>query len=561
MRKIFILLWISINIGIPLSTAQAASPSESTASVSDRGSADPASKNNGKPLNPSESDQTAQEGKKEGEQNEPISEPPAPLTSPESHVRKAPESSDSSGASSSSKSTVVSGGSRQGSGSARQESMTLEQNMAELIHFGQNVSEIFVANPEVADVQLNGTSSAYIFARKPGSTSVFVSDKDGNVLVRLSLRITHNLKQLRRTLQMSFPKETITVDSTPRGLLLGGTVSNAVISKDIENVAFGFLTKDEKLINAMTVAAPTQVLLKVKIAEVKKNVLNSFGMNWAAIGNLGHFTYGLLTGRNPLDVTGKFARAASPIDGSAQPNSYGFRYKDQNVDYTSLLDALDSENLATVLAEPNLTTVSGQEASFLVGGEYPYPVPQNLNITIEFKEYGIRLSFVPTVQDSNRITLKVRPEVSELDKINQLNVPGTSGEGVRVPGLIVRRAETTVELGNGQTIALAGLISASMRNRYADIPGIADLPILGALFRSTDFLKDQSELVITVTPYVVEPSSDPKGLALPTDNLRVAPALEMLINRRLNRGSDQGVRDLDLDNTIQFVGYAGFNDE
>lgn len=486
---------------------------------------------------------------KEGTTSEVVSKP---LPDPETQVRKVPNG----GGDSPSYSYSTSG---------QSSSITLEQNMAEMIDFGQDISQVFVANPEIVDVQVNGPHSAYIFARKSGATTVFASDKEGRTIYRMNIRVIHNLKQLRKNIQGSFPKENIHLESTPNGIMVTGMVSNASVSKDIESLVNGYLTKEEKMTNALTIASPTQILLKVKIAEVNRETLNQFGINWAAVGNLDNFTYGILTGRAPIggvDVNDAaafpFIRSGNPGNGTARVNSYGFRFRDSNVNLNSLIDALDSETLATVLAEPNLMAVSGETASFLVGGEFPYPVPQQQNITIDFKEYGIRLSFTPTVRGSDKINLKVRPEVSELDRQNSVNIPIIGAGAVSVPGLKTRRAETSVELGNGQSLAIAGLISMGMRNNYNDIPGLADLPILGALFRSTNFQSGKSELVIIVTPVLVEPTSDPKALSLPTDNLRLASNLEMLLYRRLNRGSDRSVKEFD---NMHLVGSAGFNSE
>lgn len=483
-------------------------------------------------------------------------EPPKVLVDPETQLRKVSEADQSAAANSPEPSKMA----------EQTTTVTLEQNMAEFLDFGKNIAQVFVANPEIVDVQLNGARSAYVFARKPGTTTVFVSDREGRTLVRVNLRVTHNLKQLRQSIQTSFPNETVSLESTPAGILISGTASNASVSKDIEALVAGFLLKDDKLTNALTVAAPTQILLKVKIAEVQRETLSQFGINWATVGQLDNFTYGILTGRSPvasaIDPTDPsafpFVRSKDPTDGTARLNSYGFRFKDSKVDLNSLIDALDSETLATVLAEPNLMAVSGETASFLVGGEFPYPVPQQQNITIDFKEYGIRLSFTPTVRSGNKINLRVRPEVSELDRQNSVNIPIIGAGAVKVPGLKTRRAETSVELGNGQSLAIAGLISMGMRNNYNDIPGLADLPILGALFRSTSFLSGKSELVIIVTPILVEPTSDPKALSLPTDNLKMASNLEMLLFRRLNRGSDRSVKDF---NNVHLAGHAGFNSE
>jgi pilus assembly protein CpaC len=220
------------------------------------------------------------------------------------------------------------------------------------------------------------------------------------------------------------------------------------------------------------------------------------------------------------------------------------------------LDALDQEGLGTILAEPNLVAISGETASFLVGGEFPYPVPQDQNITIEFKQFGMSLSFTPTVLNSNMINLRVRPEVSELDNQNSISVPVGSGSSVvSVPGLKTRRAETSVELGDGQSLAIAGLISSKIANSYSSLPGLDSIPILGALFRSTKFQRDQTELVIIVTPYVIKPASRTKDLSVPTE-VKSATAVETLFTGRLNRVEKTTAVNC---KGNCFYGAAGFN--
>lgn len=441
--------------------------------------------------------------------------------------------------------------------------LTIGVNKAEFLALGDDVAEIFVANPDIADVQVDNTSGAYIYGRKTGSTTVMVTDIYGKVILHLNLNITYDLEQLRNTIRNNYPNDSVTIESSPQGIILGGTVSSSEKSKDIENIAKGYLTGKDKLVNRISIPSSTQILLKVKIAEVNRDVLNQFGINWGALVRSNHFMYGLLMGDNPIDsLTGGFRRNSQVISGAGSLNSYGIQYRDSTTTLTSVLDALDAESLATILAEPNLMAVSGEVASFLVGGEIPYPVPQsNNNVTIEFKEYGIRLSFIPTVRASNKISLHVRTEVSELDKDNELIVPNVlNGTSTKVPALKTRRAETSVELGDGQSLAIAGLISSSMRNHYDDIPGIADVPILGALFRSTLFTKNQTELVITVTTHLVEPNSDPKALGLPTDNLKRASNLEMLLFQRLNR-EDEVLDVINDAADINLHGHAGFNVE
>lgn len=451
---------------------------------------------------------------------------------------------------------------------ARVKSLIIEKNMAEFIEFEEQVSEVFVANPEIVDVQVDGTTGGYIFARKLGSTTIMVRSVDGDILHRLNIRVTHNMKDLREIIRRTYPNENIRFDSTPTGILLSGPVSSSVVAKDIENITTGFLGDREKVTNGTSISSPTQIMLKVKIAEVNRAVLNQFGINWSAISSPKHFMYGVLMGRTPISdgsVVGIPAGAFIPggVAGAGQPplNSYAVRYRDSHNDVTSLLDALDAEDLATVLAEPNLMAVSGETASFLVGGEFPYPVPQNNTISVQFKEYGIRLSFTPTVLDASRISLKVAPEVSELDDTNKLSVTVYGGTATEVPAIKSRKAETSVELGDGQSLAIAGLISSSMRNHYDDIPGLGDIPILGSLFRSTKFRKDQSELVITVTPYLVKPTDNIQDLKLPTDNLKRASNLDMLLYQRLNREENGKMKDNCAPEDIHLAGHAGFNVE
>lgn len=441
----------------------------------------------------------------------------------------------------------------------------VEQNKAETIKLTEAVSEIFVANPEIADIQLNEPTTAYIFGRKIGSTTVFATNSQGEVVLKLQLRVTHDLKQLNETVKSSFPDEQVAFDSTPAGIIIKGTPSSPMVAKNIENIASGFLDKNDKLTNNMVIGSPTQILLKVKIAEINRSVLHKFEINWGALINSPkHMMYGLLMGREPVTTSTANGITSTQFNRSTsipQMNSYGVKYTNGANSYTALLDALDQEGLGTILAEPNLITASGETASFLVGGEFPYPVPQNQNITIEFKQFGISLSFTPTVLASNMINLRVRPEVSELDDTSSISIPmGTGGSVVRVPGLKTRRAETSVELGDGQSLAIAGLISSKMANSYGGLPGVDSIPVLGALFRSTSFQRDQTELVIIVTPHVVKPTSDPQALGLPTDKIKYASALETLFSQRLNR-PECSEEDNEKCQPDPFYGAAGFSVE
>ncbi len=422
---------------------------------------------------------------------------------------------------------------------ARRE-MLLEQNTAEVVRIDQDVTEIFVANPDIADIQLNTPTVAYVYAKTPGTTTIFATNAKGDVVLELELIVTHNLRHLKRILRSTAPGDNIKVNSSPEGIVLSGSVSSSQISRNVENVASRFVTGKQQIVNNLSISQPTQVYLKVKIAEVRRVVLDRLNINWGVTiaGQSSNMTFGLLKGRNPL-TGGVGANTFSRIDTPPILDSIGLRYQPgRSADATVLLDALDQESLATILAEPNLICISGETASFLVGGEFPVPVPQDENITIEFKEFGIRLAFTPIVLSNGLINLRVRPEVSEIDRSNAVSftVGGTAtGQNIIVvPGLLTRRAETTVELASGQTLAIAGLFSNSITNSLSELPGLADLPVLGALFRSTEFKRNETELVITVTAYTVKPTQE-ADITLPTDGLKPARHIETIFFKRLNR--------------------------
>ena len=272
--------------------------------------------------------------------------------------------------------------------------------------------------------------------------------------------------------------------------------------------------------------AATQVTLKVRVAEVSRNIDKQYGVNWDGILSNGKLAVGLFTGRTALDTAGKFIAPTS----SETFGSVGLGYTNgKNVNIAAVIDALDQSGLATILAEPTLTAVSGETANFLAGGEYPIPVPQgNQIVTIDYKRYGISVDFTPTVLDGNRISVKVRPEVSALTSVGAVTI-----DNIAVPALTVRRAETTVELGSGESFAIAGLFQNDASNQIKELPWLGDVPILGALFRSTSFQRNESELVIIVTPYIVKPASRSVDLQSPIEGLRYSSDIERILLGRL----------------------------
>jgi pilus assembly protein CpaC len=281
------------------------------------------------------------------------------------------------------------------------------------------------------------------------------------------------------------------------------------------------------------VTSSVQVNLRVRIAEMSRNLIRQLGVNWNNLADLGKYAQiGLITTNALVNLTGVPNQLSS---------GYNFNTPGHVVDVNAFIDALSQDELVHILAQPNLTAISGETASFLVGGEFPIPVAQQNNqVSIEFKQYGVSLAFLPTVATDGRITLKVRPEVSQLT--NQGAIQLSAGNStIQVPALTVRRAETTVELGSGQSFAIAGLLQDNADITGNAVPFLGDIPVLGALFRSDNFQRNETELVIVITPYLVRPVSDPTVLRLPTDGWQPPSDLErILLLRQSARLSTQG---------------------
>jgi pilus assembly protein CpaC len=282
--------------------------------------------------------------------------------------------------------------------------------------------------------------------------------------------------------------------------VLSGAVATATEVENARRLAMRFIGDGGEVINRIAVTAPNQVNLRVRIAEVSREITNQFGFNWS------------------VAVDGGFRFALQSLLPTAGINDVLVGGDVGSTSIDALIDALAEDNLVTILAEPNLTAVSGETASFLAGGEFPIPVSQDNNtVTVEFKQFGVSLAFTPTLMGRNRISMRVRPEVSQLSTAVQVLAGGLS-----IPSLTTRRAETTVELASGQSFAIAGLIQDNSRQEHSQIPGLGDIPILGALFQSDRFQRNETELVIIVTPYVVRPVNADQ-LQTPVDPYRAPP--------------------------------------
>ena len=396
--------------------------------------------------------------------------------------------------------------------------IVLEVNKGTLIRLNAPAATVFIANPDVADVQVKSPTLVYISAKAPGETVIYAVDAADSVLLNAPILVEHDLSRLRSSLRQLAPGERVGAESIDGNLVLSGVVSDAGKADKVRALASSIAgeVKGSQVINRMTVATPNQVSLHVRIAEVSLTALSAIGVNWHKLGsNL------IINTNNPTSITNVLGSNTIIIG----------RLASQAISAT--VDALAQEGLVTDLAEPDLVALNGQTASFLAGGEFPVPIAGSSSatngvptITVEFKSFGVSLAFTPTIIDAHHLNLRVRPEVSALTSVGAVSVPITSTQTITIPALTVRRAETSVELGSGESFALAGLLQHTSEQDISKIPLLGDIPILGALFRSNRFNRNETELVIIVTPYLVNPvgtrvAAPTDGLVLPSDPQQV----------------------------------------
>ncbi|GAK34365.1 putative protein [alpha proteobacterium Q-1] len=404
------------------------------------------------------------------------------------------------------------------------EVLALETNKGVLLRLDRPATDIFITNPGIADVQVKSPRLIYVFGVSPGETTLYALGDDERPIYSTVLQVTTNLAQLDSLYEQLLPDSSIQVQMVNGMGLLKGVAPNAAAAEAAERYAKSFLGMD--VVNQISVVQPTQVNLRVKFAEVGRSTLKQLGVNWESLFDIGDATIGLFTGRNITQtivdpVTG-LPTTQFLADGGA--DSLLFQGSTGNVQLNAVLDALETEGLISVLAEPNLTAVTGQTATFLAGGEFPVPIPDEDGIAIEFREFGVRLAFTPFVESNEKITLRVAPEVSELSNNGAISV-----SGIAVPALSTRKVETTVELGSGQSFAIAGLMQNNLSQDVRKFPGLGDIPILGALFRSDAFRQRETELVVIVTPYLVKPT-DARRLALPMDGETLPTDIERYLH-------------------------------
>lgn len=410
----------------------------------------------------------------------------------------------------------------------------VEINKGTPVHLSAPAVSVAIADPAIADVQVISPRLLMVAGRGVGETSILAVDAKDNVILQGTVNVTHNLSRLTRALNEMNPDAKVSATSADNAIVLKGKVESPVLSEKLQRLAAGFLSGDrQQVINMMDTSAGDQVMLKVRVVELRRSELKRFGINWESLINTGSFVFGLGQGRDFIGNTLNAAGAVNTFDRSAGgENTLIGGFNDGQTTLNAAIDALEADGLISVLAEPNLTTRSGQQASFLAGGEIPIPVQgENNTVTIQYRQFGVSLQFTPIVLSKDKISLTVLPEVSALSEENRV----TTTSGVSVPSITTRRASTTVDLGSGQTFAVAGLLRADNANNVTKFPFLGDVPVLGALFRSTSFRNDQTELVILVTPYIVKPVDDPSKLATPLDGIAPANDFERILLGRLTR--------------------------
>ncbi|WGV21650.1 type II and III secretion system protein family protein [Pseudomonas putida] len=424
------------------------------------------------------------------------------------------------------------------------------------------VRKISVGNPDIADILITSPTQLYLLGRSLGTTNVLLWDSNNRLIDTLDVEVVHDLTGLKTKLHQLLPEENIEVFSAQGALVLRGQVRSAAAMDTAMKVAKTYAAQTAsvvqgkgeaaevapaqslEVINLLSVGGSQQVMLEVKVAEMQRSLIKNLNVRFNALGSSGNWSGGGFNNGQGLGLSPGGGSILSP--GSLIGGGKGLfaQFLSDDFLFNVVLEASKDNGSAKVLAEPTLTTLTGQQAEFISGGEFPVPITEDDGITIEYKEFGVGVKFLPVVLDSGRINLNLNVSVSELSNVNSLvldtGLSSVLGDGVTqvIPSLTKRSAESTVELGNGQTIAIAGLISENTRDFVSRFPGLGDLPILGHLFRSQSFINGETELVILVTPHLAKPV-DAKAVRLPTEKFVEPSDLDFYLLGK-TKGSEPG---------------------
>jgi pilus assembly protein CpaC len=412
--------------------------------------------------------------------------------------------------------------------------LSLALNKAAVIELDRDARDVFVANPLIADAVVRTPRRIFVMSLKIGQTNAIFLDAQGRQIATLEIVVGSDVSDLNDQITRQLPEAKVRAQALNDNVVLSGSVNTVQEASRAQDLAERFTGSKDKVVNNLSIDQRQQVLIQVRVSEMSRTISKQLGLNTAFSQVVGGVPIVASTD-NQFSLVGRaLADLSGAAIGSLSQNNLAVQLK-----------ALERIGLVHTLAEPNLTAISGEAAKFLAGGEFPVPVGRDRdgNITIEFKQFGVGLSFTPVVLSKGRISLQISTEVSELTNTGALNLAGASfvnstgqtvqTQGLTLPALAVRRAETTVELPSGGSLAIGGLIQQQTKQNLDSLPGVKDLPVIGALFRSRDFQNNESELVVTVTAYLVNPVS-PAQIARPDDGYVVPTDPETILLGRLN---------------------------
>ncbi|HEY2071109.1 MAG TPA: type II and III secretion system protein family protein [Rhizomicrobium sp.] len=435
------------------------------------------------------------------------------------------------------------------SGAPASQRITLALDKAAIVQLDTDARDVLVSNPEIVDAVVRTPRRIFLLAQKIGQTNAFFFDAAGHQILSVDIRVERDVADLGTMIHNDIADGSVRVAALNDNIVLTGTVANAKDSQLAQDLAARFAGDPAKVVNMLKIQAHDQVMLKVRVAEVSRTIAKQLGVNLSSALVSQGVPIALST-QNPFGLVG---RALSSLSGGqvgqvcqqgTNPLSGSLCTVGPN-NISGTFQALETAGLVHTLAEPDMTAVSGETAKFLAGGEFPVPASRDQygNVTVIFKQFGVGLSFTPVVLSENRISLQISTEVSELTNEGSYLQQGTqttdtSGnvittQGLTIPALNVRRAETTVELPSGGSFAIAGLMQHTTKQELDAFPGLKDMPVLGALFRSRDFQNNETELVVMVSAYLVNPTTE-KKIALPTDGFQPAADVETILLGRLN---------------------------
>ena len=410
-----------------------------------------------------------------------------------------------------------------------QQALNVPMNRAVVVESDRPFVELSIANPGIADISSLSDRSIYVLGKEPGRTTLTILGANGQLITNVDVHVTPDIAEFKERLEQILPGERIEVRTANDGIVLSGTVSSIGGLDRAMELAQRYAP--DRVSNLMTVGGTQQVMLRVRFAEMQRSVSKSLGSSLALGGSTLGGDLGLSGGTNTLNTAGGVSNALGGIlpAGNANNAATLFGFNAGGLQVGILLEALEARGVVRTLAEPNLTALSGQEASFLAGGEYPVPVSQDGGaISIEYKPFGVELNFIPRVLDDNLINLELSAAVSSIDPTNGVQLGSFSVDAFRR-----RETATTVELRDGESFAIAGLLLDDFRNISSQVPWLGDIPILGALFRSASFAREQTELVIIVTAHLVSPTRG-EALALPTDRVRPPSESDLFLFGRVS---------------------------